>query len=558
MLHVKLLKNHEEIDLSISSTISVLDTDFIQLMVDSGTNQKLEVYVEDYLLPIIFIEDKNVFMSLNDKIFRESFGHSHIRVFNNDELIFEAIFNVCTNVHKFDQVKSMVSYLLENNERVLDICFARTKFKMSHNGSSEANYETVLSIAEKIIDIFLTKKNLLASTLRSHLIPISEELNEYNIDNVNPYDVIENISNLFPSNDLNSIKIKNKQYSLDDIKRENYLDSYNLIENQILVGGLISIKFTLDDMQFSIKNESLTFEKEYQNLKSFQNVYSLDNLYLQLTTSGMELRIQNILNSISIILFEMQKKLKVSFNGYIHPKITPFAKNSSFYLSLFKELHNWYNLGSPNLGINQTLTKIRSISKIYELFCLYKIIEKLIDFNWVVSKSTEHKFFKNFIPSHIELKKDNVTLNLYYEKSILPIDSNIQNNDLIYLKHHNKVEYQFYTPDFVIRKDDAEGRVSYYILDSKYSSTNTLSKYDVLNELFRKYHTNVAVYDSQRNVVSSDRILSINALHPFGEKRLSKWHDNGTLNIIPDVSSIKVSSNENDLDRFVDWVDLVL
>lgn len=427
---------------------------------------------------------------------------------------------------------------------------------MNHSGPSESNFETILSQAEKIINIFLTKKGNLSSTLKSHLITVKEDINEQNIDNINPLDIIENISDLFPSNDPNSIILKNRKYSLDKIKRENYLDSYNLIENQILLGGIISIKDKLESMLFLIKNSELTFEKEYENLKSFQNSYSLDDLYLQLTTAGMEIRIQNVLTSISIILFEIQKKLRVAFNGYLHPIITPFVRNSSFYLSVFNCIHDWYNLGSPNLGVNQNLTKIRSISKIYELFCLYKIIENLIDYQWIVSKSIEHKFFKNFIPSHIEFQKDDLTLHLTYEKIITPFDSDTQHNDLVYLKHHFRTEFQFYTPDFVLKKEDTMGNAEYYILDAKYSHINTLYKYDVMDELFRKYHTNIAVYDSARNVLSSHKILSVNALHPFGEKRLSKWQENDVVKILPNVSSIKVSSSENDLYEIISLIDL--
>lgn len=556
MLHLEIFKNNEEIDLSISSTILVLDTDFIQLKISNEHNEKIEIYVEDFLLPLVYFEDKDILSSVSDKIFRESFGHSHLRVYKNDEFAFEIVFNVNTNKTKFDQIKSMVSYLLNNNDRILDICFSRTKAYMSNSGRSDASFEKILLAAETIINIFMTKKNILSTTLRSQLLPVKQDLNESNINNINPFDVVENISDLFVSNNPDAIKLKNKFYSLDYIKRENYFDNYNLIENQILLGGIVSIKIMLDEMQSLInKNNNLTFEKEYENLKSFQNNYSLEDLYLQLTTAGMELRIQNLLNSISIILFEIQKKLKVDFNGYIHPRITPFVKSSSFYMSIFKNLQEWYGLGSPNLGINQTLIKIRSISKIYEIFCLYKIIEIFVSHGWEVFKSIEHKFFKNFIPSFVEFRKENITLSLYYEKNIIPIDSNVQHNDLIYLIHHKKLDYHFYTPDFVLKIDDGADNVGYYILDAKYSSTSTLLRYDVLNELFRKYHTNLGVYDSRRSIVSSDKILSINALHPFGEKDLTKWHQSEFFRTIPDVSTVKVSGTENDLKKIIALID---
>lgn len=557
MLEVSLFRNDEELDLTVSSSVTVLDSDFIRLSFLKKFDEKVEVYLEDYSLPLIFSETENLFSSISDKIFRESFGYSHLRFFLDGDMVFEIIFNVLTYSDKFEQIKLMVSYLLNNNERILDICFSRTKINMSNSRDSNANFETLIASAENIIDNFIKRKSTLSSVLRSHLLPVKEDLNDSNVNNINPFDVLENIEDLIPSNSIDSIRIKNKLYSLDNIKRENYLETYDLIENKILLGGVISIKNALDEMLLLIEgNANLTFDKEYKNLKSFQNKYSIDDLYLQLTTSGMKRRIERLLSSIPIILFEIQKKLKVEFSGYIHPKVTPFVRNSSFYLTVFDDLYDWYSLGSPKLGVDHTLTKIRSTSKIYELFCLYKLVEKFVEFGWDVFNSTEHSFFKNFIPSHVDFKKDNITISLYYEKLVLAVNSNSKNNDLVYLKHHRNMSYSFYTPDFIIKKENENSDVGYYILDSKYSSTTTLAKYDVLNELFRKYHTNLAVYDSKNKTLSADKILSINALHPFGDKEISKWHQTEFARISPDVSTIKVSSFENDLNRILSLIEV--
>lgn len=123
MLDVKILKNSEVIDQSITSEVIVMDTDFLQFHIESDPNQNIKVYIEDYLLPISYISELKLFCSVSDKIFRESFGHSNLRIFCNDEMVFEKIFNVCTNESKFDQIKSMVKYLLDNNERILDMFF---------------------------------------------------------------------------------------------------------------------------------------------------------------------------------------------------------------------------------------------------------------------------------------------------------------------------------------------------------------------------------------------------------------------------------------------------
>ena len=90
----------------------------------------------------------------------------------------------------------------------------------------------------------------------------------------------------------------------------------------------------------------------------------------------------------------------------------------------------------------------------------------------------------------------------------------------------------------------------YYILDSKYSSSQTLEQYQVIDKLYDKYFTNLAVYDEDRNVLTTQNIISVNAIHPFGTYELSKWKEK-SLSIIPDVSSILLSKEQNNLDYFI-------
>lgn len=48
----------------------------------------------------------------------------------------------------------MMSYLLENNERILDLCFSRTKYKSKNDGDFEASFDTIISLAENIVSVF--------------------------------------------------------------------------------------------------------------------------------------------------------------------------------------------------------------------------------------------------------------------------------------------------------------------------------------------------------------------------------------------------------------------
>lgn len=560
MIDIKVYIGGDEV--ALSSVINVFDMDTVEFEIigndsDCLSSTEVQIFLEDYEIPSVNIGDGLTLKSQINHLFRESFGYSTVRIFIDNEIFSELLFNVSTDEKKFDNIKSMMVYLLQNNERILDLCFARTKYKSKNDGESNASFDTIISLAEKIIKTFNEKTPSLHKELRNRLELVKENINEKNFYNINPYDVIDNLDQLYQGYSPNSLTLFGKIYSLDNIKRENHIDSYDLEENRILLGGLISIKEILLNISDAIDKKLYrpTYDKEYKTIKPFYklNAFSIDDLYAQLTTSGMQKRIDYILDSTDELIYFFQRKLTVNFEGFIPPNLTPFARKSSFYLTVYEYLDDWYSLGSPNIGIDHDLAKIRSTSKIYELFTLYKLIDALQSDGWKVVDSIVNTSYKSFAPSQVNFRKEDSCLNLYYEKKILGFNENTQHNDLVALnKNEPKNQYNYYNPDFVIVKQKQDD-VSYYILDSKYSSSNTLRNYKVLEKLYEKYFSNMATYNQVDNILEKHSIKCVNAIHPFGEKPLTKW-SNKLPPITPDISSILLSKDVNNLNKFLNLI----
>jgi hypothetical protein len=560
MIDIKVYIRGKEVQLS--SIINIFDMDTVEFEIigydnDYFSSIEVKIFLEDYEIPCVNLGDGLTLKSQINHLFRESFGYSNVRIFVDNEIFSELLFNVSTNEKKFENIKSMMTYLLQNNKRVLDLCFARTKYKSKNDGEFEASFDTIINLAENIVKTFNEKKPFLRQELRNRLELIKENTNEKNFYNINPYDVINNLDQLYQGYSPNSITLFGKVYSLDNIQRENHIDSYDLEENRILLGGLISIKEVLLAISDAIDKKLYqpTYDKEYEKIKPFYKLseFSIDDLYAQLTTSGMHKRIESILVSTDELLYLFQRKLNINFEGFIPPKLTPFARKSSFYLTIYKCLGDWYSLGSPSIGIDHDLAKIRSTSKIYELFTLYKLIDALHSDGWKIIDSIVNSSYQRFIPSQVNFRKEDSSLNLYYEKKILGFNENTQHNDLVALNKNNpRKQYNYYNPDFIIVKQKQDD-VSYYIFDSKYSSSNTLRNYKVLDNLYEKYFSNMATYDQVNNVLQKHSIKCVNAIHPFGEKQLTKW-SNQLPQIIPDISSIFLSKDVNNLNRVLNLI----
>lgn len=560
MIDIKVYIRGNEVPLS--SVINIFDMDSVEFEIvgydsDYMSSIEVKIFLEDYEIPCLSMKDGLTLKSEINHLFRESFGYSNVRIFIDNEIFSELLFNVSTDENKFNNIKSMMTYLLQNNERILDLCFSRTKYKSKNDGEFEASFDTIISLAENVIKTFNEKNLSLHKELRNRLELIKENANEKNFYNINPHDVINNLDQLYQGYSPNSVTLFSKVYSLDNIQRENHINSYDLEENRILLGGLVSIKEMLLTITDAINKKLYrpTYDKEYERITPFYKLseFSIDDLYVQLTTSGMQKRIEYALDSIDNLLYFFRKKLHINFQGFIPPKLTPFVKKSSFYLAIYKYLDDWYSLGNPNIGIDHDLAKIRSTSKIYELFTLYKLIDVLQSDGWKITNSIANNSHQRFAPSQVNFCKKDYFLNLYYEKKILGFNENTQHNDLVALNKNNpKNLYNYYNPDFVIVKRQ-QGNVSYYIFDSKYSSSNTLRNYKVLDNLYEKYFSNMATYDQANNSLEKHFIKCVNAIHPFGEKSLTKW-SNQLPKITPDISSILLSQDVNNLSKILDLI----
>lgn len=561
MIDLKVYINDAEV--APASVNSVHDADQVALVVtplEDGllSSQDISVYLEDYEIPLI-PDGEGRLVTEAGNLFKDSFGHSVIRLFVGDNLSEERVFNITTSREKFESIKGMVSYLVKNNDHILDICFSRTKYKSRNDGEATATYDAFISLAEEVVASFDGRRSSLPQELHSKFVVVKEQVNQLNYYDIDPYDIIDNLEGLQQGYTDNSIKIRGRLYSLDNIPRESGRESFDLPENRVILAGLISIKQTLIGIESSVREyagDTISKEGEPSILYARKKrEYAIEDLYAQLTTDGMLKRINSVLQHVDDLLYILQKKLGIQFSGFLPPRITSAARESGLYFLVYEKLARWYSLGRPVMDVNDDLTKIRSTSRIYEFFTLYKLIDVLHKRDWRVVNATQHPFFGSFIPSKIRVEKEGVSLDIDYEKKIYGLDSQTPDKELVALsKTGVSSQYNYYTPDFLVTRSRNED-IDYFVFDAKYSSSSTLLRYSVLDDLFDKYYSNLAVYNKARNTLEKGPILAVNAIHPFGRGKMSKWPEQ-SARVIPDVSTVLLSNDNNNLYDLVDHIEL--
>ena len=208
-------------------------------------------------------------------------------------------------------------------------------------------------------------------------------------------------------------------------------------------------------------------------LENSDDYESFKHWMLRLTAGGMAHRCRTVLQITNELIKLFEYRLKVKYVGEITPVLTPYSRSSRIYRSLFTQLSNWYELGQPSLGGLNFLMKMRSLSKIYELFVFFHLLDLLQQEDWSIINAKPHEKMGEYMPSVVFLERNEAYLTVEYEPIIEPWNKETQHLALIDVYHKPGGFYSFYKPDFVLKLESQE-ETRYLILDAKYSTSYTV------------------------------------------------------------------------------------
>lgn len=547
MSFLKVYINNTFIDWSPGDNpIDVKDSDYVHFEFKyiyevESLDQYPTILVEDYELPIFYYEDTGNYRTESFNVFRESFGYSVSRLYLSEQEFYEVIFNVHISKNKAKHVEEIINYLIVNNEKILDLCLSRTSVNLSNTSHESANIESFLNEAETIIDKMMEVRQELKYSLKKRLTPVLIN-SSIHLSDLTPFDILNNIDRLKPDDLNHNFLFKGRGFSLSGGEIWNLKENSNLFENHVLIGALYSIYDKINEINDScfspdFLKKTSAFDKEYE---------SLDGMYIRITVGGLQKRCYLILEKISDLIIFFRDTLKVDYKGAIYPIITPFVRSFKVYNVLFHQIALWYDLGNPSLQGSKSLTKIRSVSKLYELMCFYKFIEYFDKNNWKFI-SIEKFTSDDLVPSVVNLSKDEIHVSLKYEHKIPIPNFETENLDLVDISHNKNAEYPYWNPDFILRVES--NKVHYLIFDSKFSSFNSLKKYNVLSKLFEKYYSNIGIVDINSNIIHKNGIDGVIALYPNYDNKIMKyWSKPASIfKISPMINAVPLTTEINDI-----------
>lgn len=238
------------------------------------------------------------------------------------------------------------------------------------------------------------------------------------------------------------------------------------------------------------------------------------------------------------------------------------------YLICFKIILKWFQYGEFSLEKEQLLLQVKTLDKLFEYFCLLKLLGVLASHGYQIETATEPSFKFEYstsdgryqnekdVANTYLLRKENTKVTLYYQ----PVVSSFQfENGLSIFRTTVTHRGDYYTPDFVLKITRVGEKEVYAIFDSKFSPRKVIREYG-LPEIIRKYSCEIATQEG----TPPKMIWALQGRVDSREKPIWKYHNAPLASrYIPQTSygiiSVNTMQGENDflwdeLKRNIPWL----
>jgi len=493
---------------------SINESEKIQIKIFSVSPDVIcKVFIEDYEVQCsqVYEDDGWCFTTENKNIFGECFGFASVRIYMDDSLEKTLVFSVAAKKVTAEQARLMIEYLSDKSSGIIKAFLSRTAMPHGYDSSSSPEPEMLLSCIESLVGAIQDNRRELTLNLKKRLVPVRLPLSAASLGSweLDPSDVTQNLDSLSPSVSEGDVYIRGRAYDVNNIDVLSLNPTNDVFENRVLLGGLYAARRMLLELDTLLtwlpRNESGVIDG-YEDFSRF---------LLSLTAGELFRRSFLCQEKVKALIFLFEKKLKVKFSGEIAPVVTPYVRGVRIYKTIFTTIFELYSLGKPTVGKLRFMMKLKSLSKIYEIFVYYNILEHFNSLGWKIVSAERHpdEDLSHFVPKFVVFENDGDSLKVEYEPFILKHSNDTNHFDLVDVYHSASDKNPYYNPDFVLRLT-SQDVIRYLILDAKYSTTNVVREMHVPN-LYNKYFESIAVYDAERKITTSSPIVSVIAIYPL-------------------------------------------
>lgn len=459
------------------------------------------IYINDESYNIELIEGCDFQLSDNSKPFLQSYGAIKIECEILGQRYVSKSIAVMVSTNDINNgISNMVQYIYDNCESYL---YEEHKFSEISTGIKNneiVSMEAKIAQLKKTLQVYsdayeYIRVNPHAKLRTAALVTSFDKMGTVSSDTINY--IINHADELTAVNYDTGIKYNNTFYQPNRVLSNHNTYSYDTYENQVIVGFL---RYLIDDISNMITDIQ---KKTYTKPAIVQNGY-LDSMYEIFSRSikkisQYQIELEKYKEQFKQMYYFYSKLLGIKgINVKNVPQYTSVFQSIKIYNIIYKAIFEWFSVGNYDLGRDELLLSFISTSKIYEYYCLVKVLSYLnhkTDFQFTYSKRLKYvvnnQFYINTRYNNMFVfSRDSLQISLYFQPVIYENDfatngiglfRNTSTNSEI----GNTNRGWTYTPDFLF-KIESPDRTDYIIMDAKYSSSANIRSHQ-LHKLVYKY-----------------------------------------------------------------------
>ena len=184
--------------------------------------------------------------------------------------------------------------------------------------------------------------------------------------------------------------------------------------------------------------------------------------------------------------------------GYSLPRRSKAFQEVSHYAKVYKAMLEWFEFGRLDLDREALMLEVRNMPRLYELFCLAKMIDRHIRDGYKalepdqVRYSLSSRYFGNEarVANKYAFSKGRVNATLWYQAvfySDVREEGGVDVHRTTKWVKDSKSGDSYWTPDFVLRQDRPDGSSRVVVLDSKYTEPRFCREKGYFDDCLDKY-----------------------------------------------------------------------
>lgn len=435
-----------------------------------------------------------------------------------------------------DRIGAMLDFLARNDGRDL-AALARITRKYSGFKEGDKTLTFTLDRIEQYLNFLedalpkITRKPI-AKLVQVNTIKPYSKFSNITEDSINHiigspehiYEVLDEEDSLFP--------VEDRYFAVDKILETEIVEETNLYENQVLHGFVELLTKAIDDILHRLGEVKV--KKTNTVIQGYESLFNkLSQFSVRLNQPCIE-RCNDFNRRLRTLRRMMQARLTVKQLYTSEPYFTHKAKQNLNYQKIFLMMIEWMRFGSPDWSLQNELSSIQDLSKLFEfyLFCVTKehVLNYSLQFNGgliasPIDGSNDSRFiFQVNDEIQAELLYEPDIFHADPEDAVLPLYRNTEawkrgqdnrnmasNNDenssvnarkdgfKLRVDHHNTPKNRLFhrSPDVVLRMKH-ESNESLFIMDAKYM-TSQKAFYDAMPECVMKYLHGIHIASTGKN-----------------------------------------------------------